>query len=246
RVDSGGVGEDGDDGLGVAGELRRRGGGRGAGSDHWLQFVGGAGPRRHLVSNLDEPVRDGRAHFAGSGYFGLRRMCSPSPSGRSPTPPQRSGSGRRPYGIMRARERQSLRASPRGHIELERGSARRVASSTGNYIRSSPRKRGPRPQIPSRRLWIPACAGMSGQSALGGWQWRKAKSVSSASGSWAARSRVTSSPPVGGGGATTSMPHAAAPGREPASRSQTMRKRSPARSAPSSPASLSPPRSMRR
>src|SRR5947208_1988737 len=87
-----------------------------------LQFVGGAVPHRQLVPNLDQPLRDGRAHFADPGDSDLHRdVFSLWPS---PTLQQRAATIR-DY----ARARKSALAAPLGHIELERGSRRRVASA---------------------------------------------------------------------------------------------------------------------
>ncbi len=130
--------------------------------------------------------------------------------------PLRCNSGRRPYGIMRARERQSPGAAPRGHIELERSGGRRVASA----------------------------ARLIGN---GGWQWRKAKSVSSASASWAARSRATSLA-AGWRVVGYDIDRGAPPGHGASRRRDRGRCESARRRGcrPSSPACPSPPRSMRR
>ena len=75
RVDRGGIGENGDDDLAFAREFGRRGGHRGAGSGERLQFIGGAVPHGDRVSDFDEPLRDGRAHFADPGDADLHRTC---------------------------------------------------------------------------------------------------------------------------------------------------------------------------
>ena len=66
-IDGGGIGQDGDDGFGFAGKLRRGGGDRRTGLRDRLQPAGRSVPRRHLVTDFHEPLRNGCSHLADAG-----------------------------------------------------------------------------------------------------------------------------------------------------------------------------------
>ena len=76
RLDCRRVGENGDDRLGGTRQFGRRGGQRRAGVGDRLRLAGRTIPHGHAVPDLDQPLRDGRAHQAESGNTDVHENCS--------------------------------------------------------------------------------------------------------------------------------------------------------------------------
>src|SRR5262249_59994947 len=106
-----GIREHADPGAAPLRRLRRGGGDRRAGVLDRLQLVGGAVPRRDLVPDLHEPLRDGGAHLAYAGDPDLHANSSAVVSASGPIPKFVSARGTLRYEFRNLRTTGNLRAS---------------------------------------------------------------------------------------------------------------------------------------